>query len=172
MKKGASSPVILVTPSIDKNESVELIWKVLTAFGQTNKYKFILKLHPLNPYHNIARNLGILPKHFTISDKPVSELLKETDVLLYTSSATCIEALSLGVPVLHIKSDFIIDRDNLSDFPSSIRRSAENKDDIIRMTQEILETDEKELLEQRAIGEHVVSEIFGPVDESVFDLFS
>jgi len=171
MKKGASSPVILVTPSIDKNESIELIWKVLTAFGQTNKYKIILKLHPVMPYHNIARNLGILPKHFTISDKPVSELLKEADVLLYTSSATCIEALSLGVPVLRIKSDFIIDRDDLLDFSSGIRRSAKNKDDIIRMTKEILETDEKELLEQRVIGEDVVSEIFGPVDESVFDLF-
>ena len=163
--------VILVTPSIDKNDTVELVWKVLRAFGQMNKYKIILKFHPVMPYPNIADDLGILPEHFTISDKPVSELLRESHVLLYTSSATCIEALRLGVPVLNIKSDFIIDRDNLSDFPSSIRRSAKDRDDIVRMTKEILETDEKELSEQRVRWKEVVSEIFTPVEQSVFDLF-
>ena len=136
-----------------------------------NKYKIILKFHPVIPYPIIAKDLGILPEHFIISDKPVSELLKESHVLLYTSSATCIEALSLGVPVLHIESDFTIDRDDLSDFPSSIRQSAKNKDGIVRMTEKILKTDEKELSKQRVMWEDVVNEIFGPADESVFDLF-
>ena len=172
IKKGTSNPVILVTPSIDKNESIELIQKVLAAFGQTDKYKIILKFHPVIPYPSIAKDLGILPEHFIISDKPVSELLKESQVLLYTSSATSIEALSVGVPVLHIESDFTIDRDDLSDFSPSIRKSAKSKDDIIRMTEEILKTDEKELSKQRVIWEDMVSEIFGPVDERVFDLFS
>lgn len=171
IKKGASSPVVLVTPSIDKNETIELIRKVLAAFGETNKYKIILKLHPVIPYPKISRYIGFLPENFIVSDKPVSELLKESQVLLYTSSATSIEALSLGVPVLHIESDFIIDRDNLSDFPSSVRQSAKNKEDIERMTEKILETDEKELSKQRVIWEDIVAEIFGPVDESVFDLF-
>ncbi len=170
-KKRTSSPVILVTPSIDKNETVELSWKILEAFGQMNNYKIIFKFHPDCPYSCIAKNLGILPEHFIVSDKPVSELLRESHVLLYTSSATCIEALSLGVPVLHIKSDFMIDRDNLSDFPSSIRQSAKNKDAIVRETEKILKTDEKELSEQRVIWKELVSEILGPVDESVFDLF-
>lgn len=170
-KKDILHPVILVTSSIDKNETVELVWKSLKAFEQMNGYKIVFKFHPAMPQLNIARDIGTLPGHFTISDKPVGELLLESDVLLYTSSATCIEALSLGVPVLHIKSDFIIDRDNLSDFPFSIRQSAKNKDDIVRMTKQILEMDEKELSSQRVMWEDVVSEIFGPVDESVFDLF-
>ncbi len=171
IKKGASKPVILVTPSIDKNESIELIWKVSAAFGQTNKYKIILKLHPATLYLNIARDIGSLPEHFITLDKPVGELLKECDVLLYSESTTCIEALSLGVPVLHVESDFMIGLDPL-DFPSSIRRSAKNKDDIVRMTKEILETGEKELSKQMVMWEDMVSEIFGPVDESVLDLFS
>ena len=92
-------------------------------------------------------------------------------MLLYTSSATSIEALSAGVPVLHVESDFIIDRDNLSDFPASIRQSAKNGDDIVAKTKEILEKDKKVLSEQRIMWEDMVNEIFGPVDESVFDLF-
>jgi surface carbohydrate biosynthesis protein (TIGR04326 family) len=170
-KKDTQYPVILVTPSIDRNETIELIWKVLAAFRQTNEYRIILKLHPVIPYPKISGYIGSLPENFIIADKPVSELLKESHVLLYTSSATSIEALSLGVPVLHIESDFIIDRDNLSDFPSSIRQSAKNKGGIVRMTAKILKTDEKELSKQRVMWENVVVEVFGPVDESVFDLF-
>ena len=44
------------------------------------------------------------------------------------------------------------------------------KGDIVRMTKEILETDEKELSEQRVMWEDMVSEIFMPVDESLLDL--
>ena len=172
VKMATINPVILVTPSIDKNETIELIWKVLEAFGQTNKYKIILKFHPVIPYPSIAREVDFLPDNFIISDKPVSELLKESHMLLYTSSATCIEALAHGVPVLHIESDFIIDRDNLSDFPPSIRQSAKSRDDIVRMTKEILEKDEKELSKQLVIWEDIATKIFGPVDEGVFDLFS
>lgn len=75
------------------------------------------------------------------------------------------------IPVLHIKLDFIIDQDDLLDFPSSIRQSTKNKDDIARMTKQMLEMDEKEVSRQRVRWKEVVSEIFGPVDESVFDLF-
>ena len=168
--KNTSRPVILVTPSIDKSESTELVWKVLAAFTEVKNYRIILKFHPVLPYHSIAKDLGILPKHFIVSDKPIGELLEEADVLLYTSSTTCIEALSLGVPVLHIESDFIIGLDPL-DFSPDIRRSAKNKDEIVRMTREILEIDEKELSEQRAIWKEAVSEVFEPVDEGVFGLF-
>jgi CDP-glycerol glycerophosphotransferase (TagB/SpsB family) len=171
VKRNISSPVILVTPSTDRNETIELVWKVLRAFGQMNEYKVIFKFHPDCPYRFIAKGLGILPGHFIVSDRLTSELLQESHLLIYTCSTTAIEALAIGIPVLHIKSDLTIDRDNLLDFPSSIRRSAKNKDEIIIMTKEILETDEEELSKQRVRWKEVVSEIFGPVNERTFDLF-
>ena len=170
VKRNILSPAILVASSIDRNETIELVWKVLRAFGQMNKYKIVFKFHPDCPYRFIAKDLGILPGHFIVSDKPAGELLQESHLLIYTCSTTAIEALALGVPVLHIKSDFVIDRDNLSDFPSSIRESVSTEDDIVKATERILEMDEKELSKQRVRWKEVVSEIFGPVDESVFDL--
>ena len=91
-------------------------------------------------------------------------------MLLYTSSTTCIEALSLGVPVLHIESDFTVDLDPL-DFRPDVSSSARSGDDILKAVKEILARDQKESAERKAVWEEVVSEIFGPVDESVFDLF-
>jgi len=165
-----SHPTILVTCSIDRNRTIELIWKVLKAFGQVKEYKVILKLHPVLPYNFIAADLGTLPEHFIVSDKPVGELLKECNVLLYAESTTCIEALSFGVPVVHVESDFVIDLDPL-DFRPDVSSSARSKDDILKAVEEILAIDQRELAEKRAIWKEVVSEIFGPVDESGFDLF-
>ena len=161
---------VLVTPSIGRYEAAELVKKVLDAFEDMNEYKIMLKFHPVLPYRSIAKDLGVLPKHFIVSDKPVGELLRESDVLLYTSSTTCIEAIFLGIPVLHIASDFAIDRDVL-DFQPDIRHSAKNQEDIIKMTEEILETDKTELSKKKALWGEAVSNIFGEVDENVFNLF-
>ncbi len=170
-KRDSSPPIILVTPSIDKNESVELIHKVLTALGQTDRYKVILKLHPVAPYSRIVSDIGPLPDNFVISTQPVSTLLEECHMLIYTSSTTSIEAISRGVPVLHVGSDFIIDYDDLADFSPGVRQSARNGADISRITENIMKTEESILSQQRIIWDNIVKEMFGPVDEGVYDLF-
>jgi len=170
-KKDSAHTVILVTPTIDKNETMELIWKVLAALGQIDRYKVIIKLHPVAPYSSIARDIGPLPANFTVSTQPVSALLEESHILIYTTTSTSIEALSRGVPVLHVESDFRIDWDVLADLPTDVRRSARNKDDILSMTENILKTKEKEVLLQRAIWDSIVNELLGPVDEGAYDLF-
>lgn len=170
VKKDISNPVILVTPSIEKNETIELVWKVKKAFKQITQYTIVLKFHPDCPYRLIAKDTGSLPEHFVISEKPTSELLPEANVLLYTSSATSIEALALGVPILHVKSDFTIDRDNLTDFPD-VCESVSSPEDIAKATAKLLKMDEKDLSRKRQLGAEVVAEMFGPVDENTFDLF-
>ena len=51
-----------------------------------------------------------------IVDRPVSQLLPEVDVLIYTDTTTAIEALAHGVPVVHLLSSHAIDKDRLADF--------------------------------------------------------
>ncbi|MHB8104022.1 MAG: hypothetical protein ACYDG5_00580 [Dehalococcoidales bacterium] len=170
-KRDTLNPVILVTPSIDRNETLELTWKVLKAFGDTPQYKIVFKFHPDCPYSYIADKLEKMPEHFIISEKTVSDLLPESSVLLYTSSSAALEALALGIPIVHIESDFTIDRDNLGDFPSNVRESASTSDDIVKAVQKLLKMSEMELSRQRKLWSEVVAEMFGPVDESTFDLF-
>ena len=174
VKRDISSAVILVTPSIDINESIELVRKILKAFGELKHYKIILKFHPRRPYEAITekdKSIKILPEHFTVSEKPTDYLLQESSMLIYTSSATSIEAIAVGVPILHIKSDFTIDRDNLSDFPTSVRESVSTPEEIVKATENILKMDERELSRKRQLWAEVVAEMFGPVDESTFGLF-
>lgn len=155
--------VILVTPSIDNNEVIELVWKVLQAFGQCPQYKVIFKFHPDYPYSSIINRLGTFPNHFVVSDKPVSELLLESGVLLYTSSTTSIEALALGIPVLHIKSSLNIDRDNLSDFPNA-RESISDPENMAQVVDKILSR-------SRFAQPKIVLEMLPPARKSTFELF-
>jgi surface carbohydrate biosynthesis protein (TIGR04326 family) len=165
-------PVILVTPSISKFDAMELIWKIFNVFEHRDEYKILIKCHPTMPFEKISGHLNIkLPKHFTVSDKPVAELLMESDVLLYTYSTTCVEAIAAGVPALHVESDLMIDLDPL-DFNPGTRLSARNPEEIVKRVEEAIAMDEKELSKKRKMWNSVVKDLFGRVDDSTYRLFS
>src|SRR3990167_547159 len=165
-------PTILVTPSLEWAEAAEFIWKVIGAFGTLDQYRVILKCHPDLPYNRIARELKIstLPGHFTVVDRPVGELLLESDVLLYTSSTTCIEALARGVPVVQVNSSLTIDMDPLRGYPG-VRRSVSTQEEIVEAVKEILTTNRAEQIKGKTVWKDTVKDLFVPVYENIFHLF-
>lgn len=167
-----NKPAILVTPSISEFEAKELIWKVFKAFGQRGEYKILIKCHPDMPFDKISRHLNIkLPEHFTVSDRPVAELLRGSDVLLYTCSTTCVEAIAAGIPVVHVESDLSIDLDQL-DFNPRIRPSACSPEEIVKCVEGAIRMSEEELSKKREMWSRVVRDLFSSVDDSVYRLFS
>lgn len=173
-KRSKSNPVILVTSSISIFGAVELIWKISKAFGHQKKFKILIKCHPDTPFQMISGHLDIpFPKHFIISDRPVAELLKESDVLLYTDSTACIEAIAAGVPAIHVESDFSIDIDPLDlDLDPKIRASARSPEEIVKCVEAAASMSEEELSKKKEVWDGVVRNLFGKVDDSVYRLFS
>ena len=108
-----SKSIILITCSIDKNRTIELIRKVIRDLGDNLDHQVVIKCHPHMPYQDIIDALGDLPRHFVVSTLPMGELLKNSRILYYAESSTCVEALACGVPVKHIISDFMVDLDPL-----------------------------------------------------------
>jgi len=165
-------PVILVTPSIERSEAVALIWKIFKAFGHRGEYKVVIKCHPAMPFEKISGYLNVkLPKHFIISDTPVAELLKKSNVLLYTDSTTCVEAIAVGVPPVHVESDLSVDLDKL-DFNPGVRASARSTEEIVKCVKDAVSMDERALSDKKKMWSGVVKELFGNVDDSVYRLFS
>lgn len=165
-------PVILVTPSISESEAAELIWKIFKAFEHCSEYKIVIKCHPVMPFEKISGYLNIkFPEHFIISDMPVAELLKESDVLFYSGSTTCVEAIAVGVPAVHVESDFSIDFDPL-DFNPKVRTSTRSVEEIVKRVEDAIGMDEKELSKKRNMWSSVVKELFGNVSDAVYCLFS
>ena len=106
-----------------------------------------------------------------MSDRSVADLLKGSDVLIYTYSTTCIEAIAAGIPVVHVESDLMVDLDPL-DFNPEARLSARNPEEIVKCIEEAIAMDEKELSRKRKMWGDVVRNLFGGVDNSVYRLFS
>lgn len=163
---------ILVAPSIGKNESAELVYKVLKAFEHMDMYNIVLKFHPLMAYEQIKKELRIksLPEHFNVVLQPISELLMDCDFLLYTESTTCIEAIATGVHPINISSDIIIDYDFLNQFPE-IRSKVRTEIEIRNKVKELLEMDPNELYKIKIAAKRIANDFFGTVDETMFDLF-
>ena len=164
-------PVILATPSIESSEAVELIWKIFKAFEHRSEYKVVIKCHPVMPFEKISRHLNIkFPEHVVVSDTPVAELLKESNVLLYMDSTTCVEAIAAGVPPVHVESDLSIDLDKL-DFNPGVRTSARSAEEIVKRAKDVISMDEGELSKKRKMWNNVVMDLFGSVNDSVYSLF-
>jgi predicted glycosyltransferase len=124
------------------------------------------------PFEEISGYLNIeLPEHFTVSKRPIVELLRESDVLLYTGSTTCVEAIAAGVPPVHVESDLSIDLDRL-DFDPGIRASARDPGEIVKCVEAAVSMSEEELSKKRKIWDSVVKDLFGSVDDSVYRMFS
>jgi len=158
---------VLVAASVSINESVELIEKCLEAFSGKPAFNLIIKMHPTLPFSKIADYFPVLPENARVSEIPVQNLLTHVDLVLYTSSTVAIEAVAMGVPVIHVKSDHIIDMNffdgesvipSLSD-PEEIAHAGE----IIRSHQEKIPREESGRL---------VKKYFLPVDDAVISLFA
>lgn len=165
---------ILVAGSVFKNESIELLRCILNTFESSDMYEIILKFHPLMPYQEIANAVNVkthLPEHFVISSQPVSVLLKECDVLLYKTTTICVEALATGVYPIHIESNYSINCDILDGVPDELHSSLKTEEELLCKLKELHEITSEESHKRKLAAKIVVEDFFGPVNDSVFELF-
>lgn len=165
------SSVILVTPSISETLACELLWKVLRAFGREPQIRVVLKCHPGLPFSALSARLKVvsLPPHFEVSDRPVGDLLLTASVLVYMDSTTSLEALAMGVPLIHVASEFGLDFDPLDGHPD-IRQTAREPGELLDAALMAVGS-EIGLAGRAQQGQELVSQFLGPVNESVYGLF-
>ncbi|NYT04917.1 MAG: hypothetical protein GKC04_00875 [Methanomicrobiales archaeon] len=123
---------VLVATSAGLGPSLELARIALLSFGNDPVLRVVVKFHPTVSAARARALLPPLPAHFIVSEDPVSVLLPASDLLLYTESTVCVEALGQHIPLIHVKSSFSIDMNILEDVdcvpsygdPQAIREAA------------------------------------------------
>lgn len=156
---------ILVILSADINRSLEMMNKCIEAFGQTPQFLITFKPHPIQKTSVIFEFSKGLPQRFQVSLEPLQGLLKITDAVIFSDSTASVEAAALGIPLLHIKSDFLIDTNifNKDQFVPSVS----SPDDIRISASMLIQQPEASLM---AYKSHILTSIqglFAPVDENV-----
>lgn len=111
---------ILVTIAQNPKLALEIVSLVLEAFRDLPQYRVVLRFHPGTRLSQTIRKiyLGSLPTHFSVSNsKPFWELLQGAGVLIYQDSAAALEGMALGIPVIQISSNHLVDLDPHDDVP-------------------------------------------------------
>jgi hypothetical protein len=168
-RKVPRKPVVLVAFSFSRNETIELYSKVKEALGKAGGHIVVLKFHPDVPYDYVADDIGALPENFSVSDRPIRELLSESTCLVYTTSSASLEALYLGIPVLRVKSDLMIDR---SPVPFGLGLCAKDGRGIRKEVDSMVKMAQRELSSKRKSWRSAVTETLSQADKSTFDLFT
>lgn len=138
---------ILVATAIGFGDSVELITKAAEAFGGNYDYKIIIKCHPLVNIDAIKIYLGSLLSYDNISfaNEPIDLLLQSADILLYTYTTVCYEALQMGVAPIFVRSETFVNLDKL-DIAPDVRWVATTPEDLNNVIRSIrCMTNEKRL---------------------------
>ena len=152
---------VLAAGSIDTGQSIELLRKASAAFGD----ELVARLHPASDTRRIR---AALPSSVRYSDEPLSELLGRARMMLYTYSVVPYEALAACTPPVFVRSESMLDLDQLEPSPD-VRWVARTPEDLRRVAAEIASMPDRPGWESRA-GE-VVRAALAPGDPSCLEPF-
>ena len=121
---GETSPVgttVLCCTGIDLDEAIELATKAARATDQTG-LRLLVNFHPVTDAQfraallaGVDQGLGGRPEHVVFSPEPMRTLLTEAGTVLYTTSASCFEAILAGRRAIYVGRDLVLDYDKLPD---------------------------------------------------------
>jgi hypothetical protein len=152
---------VLVATSIDPGQSVELIEKAVAAFGGEG-FELTVKLHPAVDPAAVMAWLSPSARSARFSDEPIDRLLGSADMMLYTYSVVCYEALAQGVPPVFVKAETFLDLDQLEPFPQLGRR-ARTVDELRAAAAEISAQSEAERRRWREQAREALAQALRPV---------
>lgn len=163
---GSTKKTVCIALSAGLNESIELLGKSLKALDAVDA-TIVIKCHPILPFLALSRYFPKLGNNVSVSDEPIGLILKRTDLLLYSETTVCIEALALGIPVIHVRSDCRIDLDVLDSLPS-----VRSESDPERLS-EFINTALAEKVSVPTREELTfLSQIFSPVPPDIVEIFT
>ncbi|MCH7562970.1 MAG: hypothetical protein IH968_04000 [Gemmatimonadetes bacterium] len=163
---------VLVATSMDSGDAIDLVWKAVRAFGGDPDIDVVIKCHPGLDSKLVLRHLGGVVERDNVRfvSTPMSALLPAVDVMLYTYSVVCFEALYHGVPPVFVKAESFLSIDQLDGAPE-IRWEATTPEDLRRVVQEIQERPEAERRDWEIRARALVGEALPPISQDCVGAF-
>ena len=163
---------ILVATAIGLGDSVELIQKAAMAFGSKQKYELFIKCHPLVRIDDVKKYLGnhLDHKNISFSTASVGELLPEMDLLLYTYTSVCYEAMMHGVYPICVMPENFINLDKLDATPE-IRGLVNTPEELFECAEKIIARPEEMRKHWENEAREIVFRALSPVNESCMKAF-
>jgi len=157
-------------------EVLQFLEYVLEQAEICNNTSFLIRCHPILPFEDIVRMLPkrtIIPKNVIISDN--NEVINDAcqaDVLLYWGTAVAVEAIKLGLPVIHFNRGDFFSYDplfELTDFKWTVNRGSE----LSKLLIKIWDLTNEQFEQQKTKARTYVRGYFNPItDENLAPFIS
>lgn len=156
-------------------ECYKLVNLVFKALSDSKDYQIIIRPHPALPFNKIKKNLNFnidLYNNFFISNRSLKDDLMESDIVIYWGSTVAIEALLLGIPVIHVNLDDIVSVDPL--FESSyLKWIVNNERELRKAVSEIYALSYNDYLDHYKKAQDYIKRYFQEVTEDrLFEFLS
>ena len=163
-------PTVLVATE-RREEATELVDLAVQLFKEDEGVRVILKYHPAFPFSEVGGwSSDRLPPHVSVSTQPITELILKSSVMVYSHSAVCVEALALGLPPIHLRTQFDLNIDGLGAVPH-LRLEATNLNELREKVRWLIDHREEYVTEHREEWDRFLQEMYGPVNEDAFRAF-
>jgi hypothetical protein len=163
---------ILVATSIGLGDSVELASKAALAFGGNSDYEILVKCHPMVDVNRVKTYLGSHTdfQNLAFVSESIDRLLPCADILLYTYTSICFEALRFGVFPICVRSENFLNLDPLDAAPS-VRRVATTPEEIRKEVEGCIGMSAEERLNYENQAKGILKAALAPVTPSCIDSF-
>jgi len=158
-------PIILVALPMIMTESKNIIKSIVDIKESLKiKVKLIIKPHPSNTLENFLANVPEA-KNLEITDKNMSELLEICSVMISSASSSCVEAVSVGIPVAIYGNRYGVTLNPIPEnVPNNIWEIFYTKSQLVLFVSKAIEKKHRE---------SIVEDLFHPmVKEGVRELFT
>jgi hypothetical protein len=167
---GAPGRILAAFP-IGEEEGRELFCRLREAFRETATLEVSLKFHPDNPAGRVLRGLSDrrLPSHFRVTDEPMADLVRRSDVMVYTTSTSSLEAAAAGVPSVHYVISCNLDGDPLGR-ADALRRDASSATDLKEAVEELARAGFPRIAPSTV--RDFIRDNFGAPEDDIYPLFT
>jgi len=174
-KKYSLDQILVALPI--STEISKLIISMIIAIAikeENKKYNFVVKPHPTisdnSKFNELLQNL---PKNvkFT-SEKSFSKLLYESNILITEASSTCLESISMGVPVIiiRIKKGFFFNPIPVG-LNKELYRFCDSKEDITQSINHYFSLDDLNRNELTLESQKIRADYFEPITQEGINRF-
>jgi len=166
--------VLFVPLPVDMEAARAVLSMLVEAVGGSPAYTAKVTSHPLVAWEDVTGRGGgrdLPPNILRVEGETTRDLLLSSDIVLYTQTTTCIEALRLGIPVVYLDVFTIYDADYIMK-DIAFRWVADGPESLRRVLSEIHGLGDADFAARQDEGVAYARSFFAPVDEDSLRKFA
>jgi hypothetical protein len=151
--------------------SIEMLNFLFTCKVFRERYSLTVSTHPNHPLEKLKPQLNFTDTGiFKVSTASLEANFQEADMVVYSGTTICLDALANGMPVINIEFQDFISPDPLFNF-TGFRWNAANEQELLAAVEAIYGLSDTDYYERQKQARDFVRKYFYPVNEKNIGIF-